>query len=418
MAPAFARLIFVAFAVALTGCGGTDGGATATDSAAVQAAKPATNIIFASTTSTTSATFASVPHESGAVAPSAMFRPTLMSQALAPASGPTPPTRSPIIVDTNPATTGIFVGSVGCTTPQTDYHCLRTFPLSFRHSLSYFVAFSDWTTSLESFIKQDYMVAWPAQNVSPLITWVPNGVKYTDLASGKWDAYLIASAQAVKAYNGTIFLRPFHEFNGKWFSYGLVNQGADAAADKHFIAAWRRMVWIFRQQGVTNVRWVWCFANNGSPNPVKNTWNDPANAYPGDQYVDWVAFDAFNRGNQALQLPWLTFDQLVGASYAKAVSISANRPVMIAELASNEWGDDGMLKSQWFSTLFSELPAAYPHLRAISYFNYSRSPYWYGLQSSVAGDGAWITGLRSVDTNGVLNFRGYNVPFNSLTSWQ
>ena len=260
------------------------------------------------------------------------------------------------------------------------------------------------------------MAAWQALNVTPLITWDPTNVNYTDILAGTWDTYLTASALAVKAFNGTIFIRPFHEFNGRWNSYGLANQGANSQADVNFIASWQHIVTIFRQTGATNVRWVWCYANHGGPDEIGNAWNNPINAYPGDAYVDWVAFDAFNRGNAQLQVPWQTFDQLTAASYAKAVKVSPVRPVMIAELGTNEYGDGGALKQQWLTNLLTELPPAYPHLRAVGYFDLSNASYAYGLQSTVASYDAWIVGLRPL-TGGVLNFRGNGAALNGLTGW-
>jgi beta-mannanase len=261
------------------------------------------------------------------------------------------------------------------------------------------------------------MASWVAQRVTPMITWEPNGVNFTDILNGTWDAYITQSALAVKAFPGTILLRPFHEFNGSYQTDGLANQGADATADANFIAAWQRIVTIFRQQQVSNVRWVWCYANLSVPSDTKNPWNSPVSAYPGDGYVDWVAFDAFNRGNQAMGLPWETFDQTISASYARATSISATRPVMISELGSNEYGDNGTLKATWFSTMFAELPAAYPHLRAISYFDTSDKGFLYALQSTEPAYEAWTRGLRSTNPSGVLNFRGNGLPLVTLTTW-
>ncbi len=295
---------------------------------------------------------------------------------------------------------------------------MTAFPAKYRHSLSFYVAFTSWSEDLATFIAAENMTAWQAQNVAPLITWDPLDVRYTDIIAGKWDAYFTASALAVKAFPGTIFLRPLHEFNGSYKPYGLANEGADTTADTNFIAAWRHMVDVFRAQGATNVRWVWCYANHSVPSDVKYPWNDPANAYPGNEYVDWVAFDAFNRGNEQTGQPWQTFDELIGASYQRAVGISTLRPVMIAELGTDEWGDGGARKALWLSTMLTELPAAYPHLRGIGYFDFSNHEFAYGLQSSPAAEAAWVTGLRTLNAADVLNFRGYSVPLDALTGWR
>jgi beta-mannanase len=272
------------------------------------------------------------------------------------------------------------------------------------------------------------MRAWESLNVTPMITWQPIGVNYSDILNGSKDAYLTASAQALKAFGYPVFLRPFHEFNQRGNTYGLANQGASTTADQNFIAMWRHMVNIFRSVGATNVKWVWCFANKSVPDDTKNPWNNPVNAYPGDAYVDWVAFDAFNRDSLTF-VPYDTFDQLVAVSYPRAISVPANgsgnagppttRPVMISEIGVDEFHDGGAKKAAFITQMFNELPTVYPHLRSISYFDYSpTATFNYALTSTPLAEQAWISGIRTVNMQHVLNYRGYGVPLNQITSWQ
>jgi mannan endo-1,4-beta-mannosidase len=77
-------------------------------------------------------------------------------------------------------------------------------------------------------------------------------------------------------------LRPFHEFTGKWFWWGRDNGGTSYAA------VWREMVTYLRQgRGLHNALWVFCPA---APSDGGNF----ERFYPGDDYVDVVAFDRYD----------------------------------------------------------------------------------------------------------------------------
>src|SRR5581483_8582485 len=117
----------------------------------------------------------------------------------------------------------------------------------------------------------------------PMITWDPiyqgNGIPLSQIVAGSYDTYLKAQADAAKAWKGPIFVRLGHEMNLAGSPFGPVRNGNTPA---EFVAAWRHVVSIFRQEGATNVEWVF------SPN-VDCAGKCPFTAfYPGDSWVDWV----------------------------------------------------------------------------------------------------------------------------------
>ncbi|MHB8355062.1 MAG: glycoside hydrolase family 26 protein [Vulcanimicrobiaceae bacterium] len=242
---------------------------------------------------------------------------------------------------------------------------------------------------------------------------------FADINNGTYDAYITKSADEMKQFGTTVFLRPFHEFNGNWYPWGLANQGADSAADTAFINAWRHIYAIFQQQGATNVKFVWCYQNFSVPNTASAPWNDPSKAYPGDAYVDWIAFDAFNLGSSTNGRPWQSFDTIVRPAYELAVSISPSKPVMIAEIASNEYGDGGNKKAAWVSQMLSELASPsnpYPNLRLISWFEGDPNGYLYNSESTQPVYSAWVNGIRTVSPSGILDFRSNATVLDNLTS--
>jgi hypothetical protein len=318
-------------------------------------------------------------------------------------------TALPILSDTSTSTAGIFLGAA-CG-PKAKVSCAN-FATTFRHGIALGTEYTGWDTDLGTFISNQGMDAWPSQGTIPEITWQPNQssgkVTYNGIISGAYDAYLKKSADELRAYGSPVFLRPFHEFNGNWYPWGLANQGADSAADTAFIAAWRHVYSIFHAQGATNVRFVWCFSDGSAPRAATNPWNNPPNAYPGDQYVDWIGFDAYNRGSATNGKPWRTFDQTIGQSYALAVSISANKPIMLAEGASNEYGDGGAYKAAWIDATFKELASAsnpYPHLKAVTWFESDTNSYTYDSMSTSPVYNAFVNDIRWTNAGGMLDFR-------------
>ena len=151
----------------------------------------------------------------------------------------------------------------------------------------------------------------------PLVQMDPDGVSLAAIASGKYDGYLSAYAEAVRAYHRPVILGFGHEMNGYWYSWGYLHTSPAV-----FVAAWRHIVTLFRALGARNVTWLWTIntihkrANVPSPRP----W------WPGSSYVTWVGIDGYYFNSS------LTFAPLFGPTIA-AVRVLTNKPMLIAETA-------------------------------------------------------------------------------------
>src|SRR4029078_175624 len=89
---------------------------------------------------------------------------------------------------------------------------------------------------------------------------------------------------------------------------------------------------------------------------------------PGEGSVDWTALDGYNWGtNPAAPLGWRSFDQLFADSYAQIAEYAApSKPMMIPEVGSSEQGGD---KAAWISDALARVPATYPQVRALVWFD-------------------------------------------------
>ena len=95
---------------------------------------------------------------------------------------------------------------------------------------------------------------------------------------------VISYLKLLKQRKVPVLWRPLHEAGGQWFWWGM-----DAEACNEL---WRVMYQRFQDAGLNNLIWVWTTAA---------AWNKPYSDgykwYPGDEYVDIVSIDIYNKSN-------------------------------------------------------------------------------------------------------------------------
>jgi hypothetical protein len=173
----------------------------------------------------------------------------------------------------------------------------------------------------------------------------------TDVARGAYDAYIDAWAKDAARWGKPLFLRFAHEMNDPYrYPWGPQNNSKE-----EYIAAWRHVVERFRAAGATNVIWVW------SPHVAYRYWET---YYPGDAVVDWVATGALNFGPIAQWSQWWSFAEIFGSKYPMLAAFK--KPVMVAEFGSLAVGGN---RAAWYRDALARLPARYPAVRALLFFN-------------------------------------------------
>jgi mannan endo-1,4-beta-mannosidase len=152
----------------------------------------------------------------------------------------------------------------------------------------------------------------------PLVQMDPTDVKLAAIAAGRYDSYLIAYAEAVRAYGHPVILSFGHEMNGNWYSWS--HQHTSPAV---FVATWRHIVRLFRALGAQNVTWLWAVnvinSQYGIPSP--GPW------WPGSSYVTWVGIDGYYLRSSSM------FTSLFGPTIA-AVRTLTRDPILISETAA------------------------------------------------------------------------------------
>ena len=152
----------------------------------------------------------------------------------------------------------------------------------------------------------------------PLVQMDPDDINIARIASGHYDGYLSAYAEAVRAYSHPVILSFGHEMNGNWSAWGYRHTSPAA-----FVAAWRHIVNLFRALGAQNVTWLWTVniindSRSGKVDGNLSQW------WPGSSYVTWVGIDGYY-----LKPNW-QFAPLFGPTIS-AVRTLTSDPILIAE---------------------------------------------------------------------------------------
>jgi len=162
-----------------------------------------------------------------------------------------------------------------------------------------------------------------------LVQWQPRGTTSAAIASGADDAYIHKFAQAVLSDNWQVIISYGQEMNGNWYSWGM--GGTDGSSAATYIAAYRHIVSIFREEGVNNVTWLW------DPNVSYGGSPKLSTLYPGDAYVDWVGLDGY------YSTPATTFTTLFTPSVTELRTFTS-KPLLIAESGVTGTAGPGQLE--------------------------------------------------------------------------
>jgi len=195
------------------------------------------------------------------------------------------------------------------------------------------------------------MLSWESD------VWSDNGgpsvpLGWAKIAAGDYDTSVIdPQAERVKAYGRTVLISLDQEMDSRTPADGTPAQ---------FVASYRHIVDRFRQLGVTNVRWVWTITGYLEHAALFTEM------YPGDAYVDWIAYDQYNYYGCRHDPHWLSFAQTELPTYTwLRTHISATKPLMLAEYSTAVRGSDPAAQQQWYQQLPQVLEQQLPGIKAV-----------------------------------------------------
>lgn len=195
------------------------------------------------------------------------------------------------------------------------------------------------------------------------------GAKQPNLYSivdGHFDSFFGYWAHQIKEVKGTVMVRILHEFNGDWYPWCTVKNDKDPAL---VAKAFRYIINIFRENKVNNVKFVWCPNSMSVP---QESWNYIMDAYPGNDYVDFVALDIYNgAGDSKGATLWRSFRKEGIENYFQLTQQLPTKPLFICETASRERkpGEPGQSKADWIKEMADAIKTDMSKIRLLTWFD-------------------------------------------------
>ena len=190
------------------------------------------------------------------------------------------------------------------------------------------------------------------------------------IAEGNFDEHLIDMAQKIRDSGLSQFVFTFTHEPEDEIRCSARDTCMGTAID--YVAAWRRIVSLFRQHRANNVDFMWIVRDNIFGDTIPPGFPSADEIYPGDEYIDWIAADAYNfafrSGND---FNWRPLSEVASEFYAWG----SQRP---KPLAFGEWGsreeffnpnNDGSRKAAWFDEANTWLQNQATKIKAVMYFN-------------------------------------------------
>jgi beta-mannanase len=237
------------------------------------------------------------------------------------------------------------------------------------------------------------------QGYIPMITLenhfvnVDSKIKQPNLYSiveGHMDSFFADWAKKIKQVQGTVLVRILHEFNGDWYPWCIVNNDKDPSL---FIKAYRRIHDIFKAQDVKNVKFIWCPNSMSVP---QEKWNFVMDAYPGDEYVDYVGTDVYNGAGQKSSV-WRSFRKEAIENYFLFTQNIPGKPILVCETASREresWESSCQTKEGWIKQLGEVLKSDMSEIKLLTWFNEKST---FQVNSSVTSRNAFLNYILKDD---------------------
>jgi mannan endo-1,4-beta-mannosidase len=248
-----------------------------------------------------------------------------------------------------PAATGGYLGVYTHGVPDS-YSSVAAFNSSIKAKPDVVMYYSGWWVPFPT----KFAMTVANNGAVPLVQMDPENISLSKIVSSRYDGYLSAYAEAVRAYHHPVIISFGHEMNGGWYSWGHGNTSPAV-----FVAAWRHIVKLFRALGANNVTWLWTvnIINNAHGGSIPS----PAPWWPGASYVNWVGIDGYYLkpnwkfaplfGPTITAVKRLTLDPILVAETGAVPA--AGQPAKIADLFSGIQ-QYGLLGFVWFDSTNSK----------------------------------------------------------------
>jgi hypothetical protein len=200
-----------------------------------------------------------------------------------------------------------------------------------------------------------------AQGATLMVSWATGDNR--SIVDGEHDDLIREQADAIRALHKPVLLRMRWEMDRP-------NLRATMWSGADYIAAWKYVRDIFRQERADNISWVWCPTAEGFQR------GDAVQFYPGDDQVDWTCVDVY----AATQFQ--PIGQLMGPFLQWAAQHP--KPIIVGEFGvAKSWGSAG--RAAWLADAARTFKAN-PQIKAVAYFESDPEGNAPNKQFQLAGD--------------------------------
>ena len=270
-----------------------------------------------------------------------------------------PPTPTPITLPPRPLrpvlppATGVYLGAYpdpfatnGDSTIQEILIHLPEFNTKIGRNLAIVSVYQPWASGWV--LNDNLTQIADSQGAIPMVSW-RCGETNERLMTGASDALIFQFAEQLKAYGRPVLLRWFWEAN---FLNNELCHGTGTAEEEaaFYVGAFQRIAEIFDVVGASNVSFVWAPSTALVASPMEAF-------YPGDDYVDWIGADGYDRQ----QLGEDAFATQFGAWYE--MFHGRGKPMMVAETGATTD------QAAYLRGIADVLPTDFPEIKALIYFD-------------------------------------------------
>jgi mannan endo-1,4-beta-mannosidase len=209
-----------------------------------------------------------------------------------------------------------------------------------------------------------------AHGAEPLIQIEPGDTYLPAIAAGRYDDYLRSYAAQVREFAHPVILSFAPEANGSWYPWGWTRSSPAA-----WVAAWRHVVTLFRQQHARNVIWLWTVNGNyAGSGPLRDYW-------PGAAYVSWVGIAGYYYYRSD------TFASVFGPTITSIRQLT-RKPLLIAETAAGQAAGQARIIPGLFAGIRSS------HLLGLVWYDQAQNGGIYHQDWRLEGDPTAVAAFR------------------------
>jgi hypothetical protein len=213
---------------------------------------------------------------------------------------------------------------------------------------------------------------WAGSGAQPVLSvpmLPPSGATLAQGATGAYDSYFRTLAENLVADgDSNAILRLGWEMNGNWYPWSIQNGNA-----ANYAAYWQQIVTTMRAVS-PSFRFDWC-PNSGSVS-VNGVLLNPAAAYPGDRYVNYIGSDIYDKTSvttaQNAAKRWHSYlTQPYGLEWQKNFAAAHDKQVTFPEWGLVEGSNGGGDSPAFVQDMYNWM--AHSNLAYESYWDYSSS---------------------------------------------